>query len=69
MLELSPIANAELDRYLRRFKNRDRYRVSVLQVIEMAANGCTIEEIENTVQMSRGNIGSAKRWGRTRGLC
>ncbi len=69
MLELTPVVSTEFDQYLRRYKNREKYRSPVLQVIEMASRGHTIEEIENTVRMSRGNIGSAKRWGRMRGLC
>lgn len=69
MMKLSPVENADLDRYLRRFQHKHLYRAKVLKVIRMADSGHTIEEIEDVVKMSRGNIGSIKRWGRIHGLC
>jgi|GEM_PF-1522006 len=65
---INPAINVDLDGYLRRFKRPEEYRPKVLKIIEMSKEGRTLEEIRNTVKMSRGNINSARRWGRQAGL-
>jgi hypothetical protein len=65
---INPAINVDLDGYLRRFKRPEEYRQKVLKIIEMSKEGRTLEEIRNTVKMSRGNINSARRWGRQAGL-
>jgi hypothetical protein len=65
---INPAINVDLDRYLRRFKRPEEYRPKVLKIIEMSREGRTLEEIQDTVKMSRGNINSARRWGRQTGL-
>lgn len=65
---INPAINVDLDRYLRRFKRPEEYRPKVLKIIEMSKEGRTLEEIRDTVKMSRGNINSARRWGRQAGL-
>jgi hypothetical protein len=65
---INPAINVDLDGYLRRFKRPEEYRLKVLKIIEMSKEGRTLEEIRNTVKMSRGNINSARRWGRQAGL-
>jgi hypothetical protein len=65
---INPAINVDLDRYLRRFKRPEEYRPKVIKIIEMSKEGRTLEEIRDTVKMSRGNINSARRWGRQAGL-
>lgn len=65
---INPAINVDLDGYLRRFKRPEEYRPKVLKIIEMSKEGRTLEEIRDTVKMSRGNINSARRWGRQAGL-
>ena len=67
-MSLSQTVTSDLDRYLRRFKRPEEYRPKVLKIIEMSREGRTLEEIQDTVKMSRGNINSARRWGRQAGL-
>lgn len=67
-MSLSQTVTSDLDRYLRRFKRPEEYRPKVLKIIEMSKEGRTLEEIKNAVRMSRGNINSARRWGRQAGL-
>jgi len=67
-MSLSQTVTSDLDRYLRRFKRPEEYRKKVLIIIEMSKEGRTLEEIKNAVRMSRGNINSARRWGRQTGL-
>lgn len=67
-MSLSQTVTSDLDRYLRRFKRPEEYRPKVLKIIEMSKEGRTLEEIRDTVKMSRGNINSARRWGRQAGL-
>lgn len=68
-MNLTPSLAEDLDLHLRRYKDPITYRPKVMQVLEMSAKGCTWEEIRNVVKMSKGNIGSARKWGRQRGLC
>ena len=65
---LSQSVTADLDEYLKRFKRPEEYRQKALTVLEISANGCTLEEIRDTVKMSNGNIGSIRKWGRQAGL-
>ncbi len=65
---INPAINVDLDGYLRRFKRPEEYRPKVIKIIEMSKEGRTLEEIRDTVKMSRGNINSARRWGRQAGL-
>lgn len=58
----------DLNDYLKRFKQPEKYRPKVLKIIEMSNDGKTLEEIRDTVRMSRGNINSARKWGRQAGL-
>jgi len=67
-MSLSQAVTSDLDRYLRRFKRPEEYRPKVIKIIEMSKEGRTLEEIKNAVRMSRGNINSARRWGRQAGL-
>ena len=67
-MSLSQAVISDLDRYLRRFKRPEEYRPKVIKIIEMSKEGRTLEEIQDTVKMSRGNINSARRWGRQTGL-
>jgi len=67
-MSLSQTVTSDLYRYLRRFKRPEEYRKKVLIIIEMSKEGRTLEEIKNAVRMSRGNINSARRWGRQAGL-
>jgi hypothetical protein len=67
-MSLSQAVTSDLDRYLRRFKRPEEYRPKVIKIIEMSKEGRTLEEIRDTVKMSRGNINSARRWGRQAGL-
>lgn len=67
-MQIAPAISSDLDGYLRRFKRPEEYRKKVLIIIEMSKEGRTLEEIKNAVRMSRGNINSARRWGRQAGL-
>ena len=67
-MQIAPAINIDLDGYLRRFKRPEEYRPKVLKIIEMSKEGRTLEEIKNAVRMSRGNINSARKWGRQAGL-
>lgn len=67
-MSLSQTVTSDLDRYLRRFKRPEEYRPKVIKIIEMSKEGRTLEEIRDAVKMSRGNINSARRWGRQAGL-
>jgi hypothetical protein len=67
-MHLSQAVTSDLDGYLRRFKRPEEYRPKVLKIIEMSKEGRTLEEIKNAVRMSRGNINSARKWGRQAGL-
>ena len=67
-MSLSQAVTSDLDRYLRRFKRPEEYRPKVIKIIEMSKEGRTLEEIRDAVKMSRGNINSARRWGRQAGL-
>lgn len=64
----APAISVDLDGYLRRFKRPEEYRPKVIKIIEMSKEGRTLEEIRDTVKMSRGNINSARRWSRQAGL-
>lgn len=67
--EITPAILSDFNKYVKRYKNPEKYRSRVLNVIEMAACGATSGDIHDAVKMSKVNIGSAKRWGRQRGLC
>jgi hypothetical protein len=67
-MQIAPAISVDLDGYLRRFKRPEEYRPKVLKIIEMSKEGRTLEEIRDTVKMSRGNINSARKWGRQAGL-
>ena len=67
--ELTPAIVTDLNKYLRRYKRPENYRDRIIRVIEMAASDATLKEINHAVGISKRNIGSAKMWGRQRGLC
>lgn len=67
-MQIAPAISSDLDGYLRRFKRPEEYRPKVIKIIEMSKEGRTLEEIRDTVKMSRGNINSTRRWGRQAGL-
>ena len=57
-MQISPAINPAktLDRYLRRFKRPEEYRPKVIKIIEMSKEGRTLEEIRDTVKMSKREI-------------
>ena len=69
-MSLSQTVTSDLDRYLRRFKRPEGIppKKVLIKIIEMSKEGRTLEEIKNAVRMSRGNINSARRWGRQAGV-
>lgn len=67
--EITPGILQDFNKYLQRYQNPENYRLRVLNVINMAASGATTKEIHDAVKMSNVNVGSAKTWGRQRGLC
>lgn len=59
---------AKINHFVQRFKDPEKHRARVLQIIEMSAEGFSVSDIRKEVGMGYSLVSETRMWGRREGL-
>ncbi len=58
----------KINHFVQRFKDPEKHRARVLQIIEMSAEGFSVSDIRKEVGMGYGSVSETRMWSRREGL-
>ncbi len=67
-MDLTPVEEAKIGRYIKRFTDPEKHRERVMQIIEMSSSGVPVSELKKAVPGSYGYVSEVRAWSRREGL-